>query len=70
MEFRAVNLNAQNVNMGQAGGITLQTELPWLTASAEISIHSEKEEQEAEIKVRQAPTQDLAPAVIKENPAP
>jgi hypothetical protein len=59
LEFRAVNLNAQHVNMGQASGITLQTDLPWLTASAEISIHSEKEEQEAEIKVRQAPTQDL-----------
>src|SRR4030095_5055400 len=59
LEFRAVNLNAQHVNMGHASGITLQTDLPWLTASAEISIHSEKEEQEAEIKVRQAPTQDL-----------
>ena len=60
LEFRAVNLNAQNVNMEQASGITLRTDLPWLNGSAEISIHSEKEEQEAEIKVRQGPAKDLA----------
>jgi hypothetical protein len=68
LEFRAVNLNAQHVNMGQASGITLQTDLPWLTASAEISIHSEKEEQEAEIKVRQAPTKDLARLLSRKTP--
>ena len=59
LEFRAVNLNAQNVNMGQASGMTLETELPWLTGWAEISIRSEKKEQEAEIKVRQVPTKDF-----------
>ena len=64
-EFRAVNLNAQNVNMGQASGIVLQADLPWLTASAEISIHSEKEAQEAEIKVRQTRTRDLAGLLSK-----
>ena len=68
LEFRAVNLNAQNVNMGQASGVILQTDLPWLTASAEISIHSEKEEQEAEIKVRQAPTRDLARLLSRKTP--
>ena len=68
LEFRAVNLNAQNVNMGQASGIMLQTDLPWLTASAEISIHSEKEEQEAEIKVRQAPTRDFTRLLSKKTP--
>jgi hypothetical protein len=68
LEFRAVNLNAQNVNMGQASGIMLQTDLPWLTASAEISIHSEKEEREAEIKVRQAPTRDFTRMLSKKTP--
>ena len=68
LDFRAVNLNAQNVNMGQASGIMLQTDLPWLTASAAISIHSEKEEQEAEIKVRQAPTRDLLRLLSKKTP--
>ena len=53
LEFRAVNLNAQNFNMGQASGMTLQTELPWLNGSAEISIQSKKLAHEAEIKVRQ-----------------
>ena len=68
LEFRAVNLNAQNVNMGQASGMILQTDLPWLTASAEISIHSEKQEQEAKIKVRQAPTRDLARLLSRKTP--
>ena len=68
LEFRAVNLNAQNVNMGQASGMMLQTDLPWLTASAEISTHSEKEEQEAEIKIRQAPTRDFARLLSKKTP--
>lgn len=66
--FRAVNLNAQNVNMGKPSGIILQTDLPWLTASAEISIHMEKEEQQAEIKVRQAPTRDLARLLSNKTP--
>jgi hypothetical protein len=69
-EFRAVNLNAQNVNMGQTSGIVLQTDLPWLTASAEISIHSDKEAQEAKIKVRQTRTRDLARLLSKETPPP
>jgi hypothetical protein len=53
LEFRAINLDAQNFNMGQASGMTLQTELPWLNGFAEISIQSEKLAHEAEIKVRQ-----------------
>jgi hypothetical protein len=69
LEFRAVNLNAQNINMGQASGIVLQMDLPWLTASAEISIHSEKEEQEAEIKVRQGPSRDFA-RLLSKKPLP
>jgi hypothetical protein len=68
LEFRAVNLNAQNINMGEASGMTLETDLPWLRASAEISIHSEDDEQEAEIKVRQPPTKDLARLLSKKNP--
>jgi len=67
-EFRAVNLNAQNLNMGRASGIILQADLPWLTASAEISIHREKEEQEAEIKVRQTRTRDLAGLLSRKTP--
>jgi hypothetical protein len=67
LEFRAVNLNAQKVNMGQASRMTLETELPWLAASAEISIRSEKDEQEAEIKVRQVPTKDLARLLSKKS---
>ena len=59
-EFRAVNLNAQNFNMGQASGMTLHMDLPWATASAEILIHGETDEQEAVVKIRQTPPRDFA----------
>ena len=68
LEFRAVNLNAQNFNMGQASGMTLQTELPWLNGSAEISIRSEKVEHEAEIKVSQRPAKVLARLLSPQTP--
>src|SRR5262245_31667379 len=68
LEFRAVNLNAQNVNMEQASGMTLETDLPWLGASAEISMRSEKAEHEAEVKVRQEATKDLARLLSKKSP--
>jgi hypothetical protein len=65
LDFRAVNLSAQNLNLGQAAGIVLQTDIPWLEGSAEIAIRGGKNEMEAEIKLRQAPlnksTQLLSP---------
>lgn len=54
LDFRAVNLHAQNVNLGQSTGIALRTELPWLQGSAEIALRSGHDEQEATIKIRQA----------------
>jgi hypothetical protein len=58
LDFRAVNLQARNVNLGQSTGIALQTEIPWLKGSAEIAIRSGNDEQEAEIKIRQAQVSD------------
>jgi hypothetical protein len=55
LDFRAVNLSAHNLNLGQAAGIVLQTDIPWLEGSAEIAIHGGKNEIEAEISLRQAP---------------
>jgi hypothetical protein len=68
LEFHAVNLNAQNVNMGQMSGIVLRTDLPWLKGSAEISVHSGHEQQEAEIKVRQAPAKNLPGLLSSQTP--
>ncbi len=69
LDFRAVNLNAENVNLGQTSGMTLRTDLPWLQGSAEISIRSKKDQQEAEIKVQQAPARDLPHVLSQKTPS-
>jgi hypothetical protein len=65
LDFRAVNLRAQNLNLGRAAGMVLQTDIPWLEGSAEIAIRGGKDEMETEIKLRQAtlkkPAQLLSP---------
>ncbi|HXV79490.1 MAG TPA: hypothetical protein VEG60_06400, partial [Candidatus Binatia bacterium] len=55
LDFHAVNLSAQNLNLGQSAGIVLQTDIPWLEGSAEIAIRGERNQMAAEIKLRQAP---------------
>lgn len=60
LDFQAVKLQAQNVNLGQSTGIGLRTELPWLNGSAEVTIRSGHDKHEAEIKIHQAPANDTA----------
>ena len=67
LDFRAVSLQARNVNLGQSTGIALQTELPWLKGSAEVAIRSGHDEQEAEIKIRQAPVSNASPLLPRNN---
>lgn len=55
LDFHAVNLSAQNLNLGKSAGIVLQTDIPWLEGSAEIAIRGGRNQMEAEIKLRQAP---------------
>jgi hypothetical protein len=54
LDFRAVNLSAENLNLAQPSGMVLQTDVPWLEGSAAIAIRGGKNEMEAEIKLRQA----------------
>jgi hypothetical protein len=68
LEFRAVNLNADDFSAGQAGQISLQTEMPWLNGSAEISIRSEKKGQRAEVKLRQERVKDPVGSLSSRSP--
>jgi hypothetical protein len=54
LDFRAINLSARNLNLAQATGVVLRADIPWLKGSVEIAVRGKKDEQEAEIKFRQA----------------
>jgi hypothetical protein len=69
LDFRAVNLSAQNLNLGQAAGIVLQTDIPWLEGSAQIAVRGGKNEMEAEIKLRQAPIKKSTQLLSPQTPA-
>jgi hypothetical protein len=68
LDFRAVNLSAQNLNLAQAAGIVLQTDIPWLEGSAEIAIRGGRDEMEAEIKLRQATLKKPAQRLSTQTP--
>jgi hypothetical protein len=70
LDFRAVNLSAENLNLGQATGVVLQTDIPWLEGSAEIAIHGGKKEVEAEIKLRQASIKESRQLLSPRIPVP
>jgi hypothetical protein len=68
LDFRAVNLSAQNLNLGQTAGIVLRTDIPWLEGSAEIAIRGGANEMEADLKLRQAPLKKSAQLPLLQKP--
>jgi hypothetical protein len=68
LDFRAVNLSAQNLNLGQTAGIVLQADIPWLEGSAEIAIRGATNEMDAELKLRQAPRKKSAQLPLPQTP--
>ena len=53
LDFRSINVNAENLNLGRTTGVSLRTELPWLKGGAEITIRGEADQMAAEIRVQQ-----------------
>ena len=56
MEFSSIDLNAQNLNLGQTTGVTAYADVPWLDAEAELSFKQQKQEKEAEVILRPQPS--------------
>ncbi|MGH7782867.1 MAG: hypothetical protein ACREO5_03355, partial [Candidatus Binatia bacterium] len=59
IEFSSINLNAQNLNVGQTSGITLRADVPWLDAEAELFIKQQEEKKEVEMILRPRPADRL-----------
>src|SRR5262245_13729236 len=53
IDFRAVAINAENVNLGQATGLNLRADVPWLEGVAEIVVTGDEKEKTVTIRVEQ-----------------
>jgi hypothetical protein len=60
IEFRALAMNAENVNVGQTTGLNLRMEVPWLDGVAEIILAGDEKEKTATIRVEQNRARGLA----------
>ena len=53
VEFSSINLGAENLTLGQLSGISLNADVPWLKAKAELSFTREKDETRANLVLRE-----------------
>ena len=53
VEFSSINLRAENLTLGQLGDISLNADVPWLKAKAELSFTREKDESRANLVLRE-----------------
>jgi hypothetical protein len=53
VDFRSINVDAENLNVGETAGLRLSTDLPWLEGRADISIHEQKDEKILSLRIKQ-----------------
>ena len=53
VDFRSINVDAQNLNVGQTVGLHISTDLPWLEGRADISIHGQNDEKILALRIQQ-----------------
>src|SRR5215475_768103 len=70
IDFRTVTINAENVNLGQATGLNLRTDVPWLEGVAEIVVTGDEKEKKITIRVEQNQTRGFANLIKGENQHP
>ena len=61
IEFSSINLRAKNLNVGQSSGISLNADLPWLSANAELFLSQQNEQTKLDLVLRQSPSDRLPP---------
>lgn len=64
IDFRSLAMNAENVNLGQAAGLNLRTDVPWLEGVIEMVATGDEKEKKATIRVDQTRARGF-PNVIK-----
>ncbi len=53
VEFSSINLRAENINLGQSSGISLNADVPWLNARAELFFRQHNEETKVDLVLRE-----------------
>ena len=57
VDFRSINVDAENLNWGETAGLHLSTDLPWLNGRANISIREQNDEKIVALQIRQSSVQ-------------
>jgi hypothetical protein len=57
IDFRSLNVDAENLNVGQTAGLHLSAELPWLNGRADIAIRGQNDEKNVALRIQQTSTQ-------------
>jgi hypothetical protein len=69
MEFSAIDLRAENLNVGESSGISLNANVPWLNAKAELFFIRQNEETKVDLVVREVSSDHLLPFTASEKVA-
>jgi hypothetical protein len=69
IEFSSINLRAENLNFGQSSGISLNADVPWLNAKAELFLTQQNEETKIDLVLREQSSNRLLPFVDPEKAA-
>jgi hypothetical protein len=69
IEFSAINLRAENLNLGQSSGISLNANVPWLNAKAELFFIQQNEQTKVDLVVREASSEHSVPFTASEKVA-
>ena len=70
VDFRSLAMNAENVNLGQATGLNLRADVPWLQGVGEVLITGDGKEKLAKVRVEQPPSKALRNLVQPKQRAP
>ncbi len=69
-DFRSVTMNAENLNVGQVSGLTLDAEVPWLEGRGTIDVRARGQEKTIALRVQQRPTSGISPVFEPESRRP
>jgi hypothetical protein len=61
VEFSSINLRAENLNLGQSTGISLNAEMPWLNAKADLLVSQQNEQTKVDLVLREPSSDRLLP---------
>ena len=61
VEFSSINLRARDLNLGQSSGISLNADVPWLNAKAELFLNQQNEDTKVDLVLRETSSERLVP---------